>query len=549
MTEQSIKVYSEIKTVSSLYVEFGSNGGRLKTMKFNLKDKTTKEMLVFSLLPFGMSTIYTLIGTALNMYFTDVLGLSLAMTSIVLSATKIWDAINDPLMGMIVDKTHTKYGKCRPYIFWMSIPVIIVTALLFAPVNFGQKGNFIYAIAAYLLYYTVYTALDIPYQGLTPLVFPEDKVRVKAVSFSNIVGSLGTVLPSILFFTVAGFWGRENQKEGYFGSAIIFAVLAGFPMFLSGFGIKEKIYIPPKKERYIDGLKIVFGDRKFVCLTIAAFFSSIMNMGAMFLPYFAKWNCAGVIPIDSLCEWIKNTFGVSIQLTSEGLLTPLLQIGSGLSYMISMALVPFFLKRMDKKTLWIGVSLAGIVADIACFVVGIWIVPYNTVAGAIVYTVIRFFTNFPVGVITVLLIAMFSDIVDDLEMKTGKRLEGTVFSFRSLVGKISCAVFNVVMLNVVDNFGYNAEVMSKITNNLAKPLIESTTEATVIGGVDYTLLLNVIFFMLTALGAVGLLLQTIPMFFYKFDEKAQEEKLKAFREEKERRANEELNEAMRTQNV
>lgn len=217
--------------------------------------------------------------------------------------------------------------------------------------------------------------------------------------------------------------------------------------------------------------------------------------------------------------------------------------------MISMALVPIFLKRMDKKTLWIGVSLAGIVADMACFVVGIWIVPYNTVAGAIVYTVIRFFTNFPVGVITVLLIAMFSDIVDDLEMKTGKRLEGTVFSFRSLVGKISCAVFNVVMLNVVDNFGYNAEVMSKITNNLAKPLIESTTEATVIGGVDYTLLLNVIFFMLTALGAVGLLLQTIPMFFYKFDEKAQEEKLKAFREEKERRANEELNEAMRTQNV
>ena len=105
------------------------------------------------------------------------------------------------------------------------------------------------------------------------------------------------------------------------------------------------------------------------------------------------------------------------------------------------------------------------------------------------------------------------------------------------------------MLNVVDNFGYNAEVMSKITNNLAKPLIESTTEATVIGGVDYTLLLNVIFFMLTALGAVGLLLQTIPMFFYKFDEKAQEEKLKAFREEKERRANEELNEAMRTQKV
>lgn len=71
-------------------------------------------------------------------------------------------------------------------------------------------------------------------------------------------------------------------------------------------------------------------------------------------------------------------------------------------------------------------------ADILCFVVGIWIVPYNTVAGAVTYIILRFFTNLPVGIITVLTIAMFSDVVDDLEMKTGKRLEGTVFSFRSL---------------------------------------------------------------------------------------------------------------------
>ncbi|MGN0457967.1 MAG: MFS transporter [Eubacterium sp.] len=510
-------------------------------MSNKLKNSTTKEILIFSLLPFGMSTIYSVIGTALNMYFTDVLGLSLKMAAVVLSVTRIWDAINDPMMGMIVDKTHTKMGKCRPYIFWMSFPVILVTALLFAPVNFGQKGNFAFAIVAYLIYYTVYTALDIPYQGLTPLVFPEDKKRVKAISFSNIIGSLGTVLPSVLFFTVAGFWGRENQKMGYFGAALIFAALGGIPMFLSGFGIKEKIYIPPKKEKYSEGLAIVFKDKKFVCLVIAAFFSAIVNMGAMFLPYFAKWNCAGVIPIDDLCNWIYNTFGISIQLTSEGLLTPLLQIGSGISYMLSMALVPVFLKKMDKKTLWIGVSIFGIFADIICFVVGVWVVPYNTVAGAITYTILRFFTNFPVGIMTVLLVAMFSDVVDDIEMRTGKRLEGTVFSFRSLINKIAIAVFNVLMLNIVDSYGYDADVMTKITNNLAKPLIESTTQASIIGGVNYTTLLNVIFFMLTAFGAIGLILQIIPMLFYKFDEKGQEAKLKAFREEKQRREIEELN--------
>lgn len=502
-----------------------------------LKNKTTREILAFSLLPFGMSTIFSLLGTALNMYFTDVLGLTLGMTGIVLSATKVWDAINDPMMGMIVDKTHTKWGKCRPFVFWLSGPVVIVTALLFAPVNFGQNGNFIYAIIAYLLFYTVYTALDIPYQGSVPLVFPEDKVRVKAVSFSNILGSLGSVLPSILFFTIAGLWGREHQKEGYFFSALIFAVLAGIPMFLSAFGFKEKVYLPPRKESYFEGLKVVFKDKKFVCLVIAAFVSSLTNLGAnLFLPYFAKWNCIGVLPMDKISALLGGA-----DITSEGLLIPLLQVGSGASYMLSMALVPWFLKKMDKKTLWIGVSFAGIIADVLCFVIGIWIIPYNTTAGAITYTILRFFTNFPIGIMTVLLIAMFSDVVDDLEMRTGKRLEGTVFSFRSLVGKISYALFNVIVLGIVDKFGYNADKMAELTNNLTKPLIQSTTQAVVCDGVNYTTLLNVIFFMLTALGAVGLLLQAIPMFFYKFDEKAQEGKLKAFREEKEKKEIEELN--------
>ena len=153
-------------------------------MKSLFKKKSTREILAFSLLPFGISTIYSIVGTALNMYFTDVLGLSLSMTGIMLAVTKVWDAVNDPLMGMLVDKTNTRWGKCRPYVFWMSGPMILVTALLFAPVDFGQTGNFIYAIIAYILYYTIYTALDIPNKGLAPLVFPEDKLRVKALSWN-----------------------------------------------------------------------------------------------------------------------------------------------------------------------------------------------------------------------------------------------------------------------------------------------------------------------------------------------------------------------------
>ena len=95
-------------------------------MKINLKDKNTKEILMFSLLPFGTSTLYTLIGTALNMYFTDVLGLSLAMTSIVLSATKIWDAINDPLIQSTT--TATVIGGVD-YTLLLNVIFFMLTAL------------------------------------------------------------------------------------------------------------------------------------------------------------------------------------------------------------------------------------------------------------------------------------------------------------------------------------------------------------------------------------------------------------------------------------
>ena len=175
---------------------------------------------------------------------------------------------------------------------------------------------------------------------------------------------------------------------------------------------------------------------------------------------------------------------------------------------------------------------------------GVWIVPYNTFAGAVTYMILRFFTNFPVGIMTVLTVAMFSDVVEDIEMRTGKRLEGTVFSFQSLVSQISVALLNGLMLQIVNAFGYDVKRMTALTDNLTRPLIESTTQSVIHGGVDYTLLLNVIFFLLTAFGAIGLLLQSVTMLFYKFDEKAQAGKLKAFRAEKARRETEELNRLM-----
>ena len=206
-----------------------------------------RELIFYSMLPFGMLTISSTMYTALNLYFTDVLGLTVASVGVILTVSRLWDAFSDPVMGYIVDRTNTKWGKCRPYVLWTALPLAVVAALLFYPVNFKGRGNFIYALLMYMLFYAVNTALDIPSQGLTPLLFPEDKTRVRAVSVSNIVGSLGTILPSVLFFTVAGSWGRAREKEGYFYTALAFAAVGCVFIAASFFGIREKVRIPPKR--------------------------------------------------------------------------------------------------------------------------------------------------------------------------------------------------------------------------------------------------------------------------------------------------------------
>ena len=523
----------------------------------DLKRATNREILAFSLLPLGIFFIDCTVYTVINFYMTDVLKLSMALVSVILLGTKAWDAINDPIMGQIVERTRTKWGKCRPYLLWCAFPLAITTALLFLPIDFpdswniiskdgtnlGNAGDFVYMLIMYMLYITAFTAIDIPRNSLNPLVFPQKDSRVHAVSVSNTVGSLGTVLPSMLIWTMAGLLGngmKDKTDMGYFYSALIFAIFGAVVIVISFFGMKEKVYIPPKKEKASKNIKIILKDKRIVMLLLAAFFNGIINIGAIFLSYFARWNCIGILPMDKINNFIYELVGKNPQIDAVAILPTLLSVMSGASYMLSMLIVPKCLKKMSKKTLWIWMSFIGAAANIIIYIIGVYVVPYNTVAGFVTYAVLRFFTNFPVGMSLVLLVSMIADITDSIEMEKGERLEATVYSFKGLLYKFSVALFNVVVLQAIDFLGYNAEKMEALTENITKPLIVSTTQASIINGVDYTMLLNGIFFMLTAFGAIGLILQAIPMFFYKFDEDATEEKLVEYRKQKEQMLEKEL---------
>ncbi len=537
--------------------------------RLDLKSASTKEILAFSMLPLGMFFINSTVYTVFNVFMTDVLKLSMSLASVVILGTKLWDSINDPLMGIMVEKTRTKWGKCRPYLLWMTPPLVIITAMLFAPLRFpeswnmykngefiGNAGNFVFALIFYMLFITAYTGLEIPFNSMTPLVFPQKDKRVSAVSWSQTIGSLGTVLPTVFIWLSIGMLGngkKDTTDWGYFWSALIFSVIGAAFIIWSFFGIREKVYIPPRKVSGKKAFSIIFRDKRMAVLLFCSFFTGMINVGSLFLPYFANWNCIGILPMDKINLFLENLTGKNPNLTAVSILPTILSVMSGVAYMLSMLLVPPLLKKMSKKTLWIGQSLIGAAMCLVTYIVGVYVLPYNTLPGFIVYAIMRFFTNFPVGMSLVLIVAMFADITDDLEIKTDERLEATAYSLKGLLYKIAVAVFNVVVLVVIDKLGYNAERMVSLSENYTVPLIESTKAASImesvnaageIISVNYTTLLNTIFFMLTGLSAIGLVLQAIPMFFYKFDEDAMSEKLAEYRSKREQETQNELDNAL-----
>jgi len=294
---------------------------------------------------------------------------------------------------------------------------------------------------------------------------------------------------------------------------------------------QEKVRLKPEKINYFSSLKIVFSSRNVRALMVTTLFSSITNLGAMFLMFFCKWNCYGIFNFEAIANWTQSNFGFALRLSEEGFIFPVLSITSGISYMLSMAIVPKLLKKMDKKTLFIRQSIVFAIADVIVFIVCTYVFPYTSPdlrlarIGLFVYAILRFFTNFPIGMSLVLLQAMFSDTVDTIEMDSGERLEGATFSFKGLIDKFGVAGFNLVMMVVVNAFGYE-KLQELAQRNLAGELILRSEVLT--NGPA----LNAIFFMLTVLGAIGLVLQAAPMFFYKFNEKENEAQIKAFREKR-----------------
>lgn len=435
---------------------------------------------------FGHCIFISLTSMALPMFLTDVMFINPATVSTIFLATRIWDAINDPLMGVLVDRTNTKWGKCRPYLLYGAVPLLVLTTLMFMPHSIAsQSGKFIYAMMTYMLFITAFTAIDIPLAGIKPLLFTDPDKRNKAMSFSSTFGSLGSLLAVDLFFAMVVIFGGGNDKRGYFITVLFLSLLA-FTMLLVGFFMTREI-VPLNKRRipFITMIKTVFKNKHLLIAIGVQLMSIGVSAYGILLPYFSKWNLANMF-----------SFG---QFSVESVLIPVLSTATGVVYMIAVMATPYMLKLASKRKMFFIMSVLGVAMNIVSFIVG-----YNNI---LIFIAIRILAHIPPTVTATITGYMVMDCLDYEEYRSGERTEGISFAVNNFSSKLGNAVFSSMVMLLLGLVGYNA-VITEPALSMGESMAHNFPE-----------MLRGIFMMMTVLPAIALVLQMIPMCFYKLSDK------------------------------
>ena len=258
-----------------------------------------KEAIAYSIAGFGQNFICTIIGSYLTVFMTDALlfgsadvmvgGVSGAMAvAFLMLGTRIYDACNDPIMGSIVDRTRTKWGKCRPYLKWMPIPIAVMTILCFCPfLQPKTVTTFVIISVVYVIWSMVYTVVDVPYWGLSTCMTNNTTIRGNVLTVARLLSTLGAGIvtvgvPIITSAVTNKYKGADGAvlpqfidanantlKWTYFICALVFTGIA-IPMFYYGFrNTKERFTSTETPPSLGHNLKLLFKNRELLLVVLS----------------------------------------------------------------------------------------------------------------------------------------------------------------------------------------------------------------------------------------------------------------------------------------
>lgn len=438
-----------------------------------------REMFGHAIAGFGQNLIFGLWSSYMLVFYTDIFGISAGAASIIMLLTRVWDGINDPMMGSIADHTRTRWGRYRPWLLFMSPVIVIFLVLNFSSPDLSPTLKVVYAAITYVMMSMAFTAVDVPYWTMPAAMSSDVQKRSRIISFSRMSTTIATTVLGVIAIPLINALGQGDKQKGYMLTALVVG-LVGAGFYLIGFAnIREHVEpVPNQKITLKSSVRAIAQNRPLLLLLCCGLLGNIGTMLKQGMVIYYVKDCVGsesLIPIFSL------------------LFLPGMILG--------LIIAPTFTKRFDSKTVFIGTKIFGIAVDVVFFFAGFSNVPLTMFLYAL--------TSIPLGISSVVSATMLTNTIEYAEWKFGNRQEGLISSTQTLTAKIGMALSAGVT-------GIVLEVANYVPNH-----VTSETQMMLHGA--FTLFCAVI-------GAISI----VPMLFNKFTDKEHErivEELKARRKQ------------------
>lgn len=366
-------------------------------MSDNIK-LSIKEKVGYSLGDTASHFVWDMVGFWLLFFYTDVYGISAAAAGTIMMIARFWDMAIDPIIGVVSDRTNTRWGKFRPYILFGAIPYAVLAILTFTTPDFGEVGKIVYAGATYVLLMTAYAFINLPYSALGAVMSPDTYERAGLNTYRFIAGFIGQFVVTGLALTLANYFGNGDKAQGFQYTVFLFAGLSLVFFFITFKTTKERVQ-PPKEQK--NSLKEDFGNlfknKAWVILAIVGIVSFIM---------FAMQNAA-------IAYYFKYYLGRedNVQLFNV--------IGT-VALIVALPLSKPLAKRFGNKNVFIGSSLIS-----GLFFMLIYLPGITDLTTIYVFNIVAKMAYAPA---VPLLWTMIADSADYGEWKSGRRSTGLYFS-------------------------------------------------------------------------------------------------------------------------
>lgn len=394
----------------------------------------------------GCNFSFQLVSSYMYLFYTQCIGLSAKHWAWIIIVSKVWDAVNDVLIGSLVDRTRiSKKSKFMPWISIGSVGLVVFSIMIFTPVsNFSQIGKILWCLGSYCLWSVAYTMINVPYGSLHSVITEDPKQRTTLSTFR----SIGAALPAVLVMILPKLVYKNNvlSANSLFIVTIVFSIAAFFAFFGLRKMVTERVVREDKVEKvsYISTVKSYFTNRAMIGITIATvavviFYNSSMSVNNLvFQFYFNDAEKASLAMIAS--------------------------------YLPLVAFMPFasnIVAKVGKKKLLTISGLVSVIAGIVMLVLPIT----PDFKGIIIYVVGLMFVNTGCCVFQIIVWAIVADCIEDSYRKKGVREEGSLYALYSFFRKLAQGIGSALVALSLSSVGYiesssvqTAEVSANIKN-------------------------------------------------------------------------------------